>query len=65
MLAMSDVGGNSGAIRPAGTVWVALAFWPAFVARHKGHSFLGYFILSLFFSRSPSSSPTPSRTAGR
>jgi hypothetical protein len=30
-------------------VWVLLAFWPARVARRKGHSFIGYFILSLFF----------------
>jgi hypothetical protein len=30
-------------------VWVALAFWPARVARRKGHSFLGYFIFSLIF----------------
>jgi hypothetical protein len=30
-------------------VWVALAFWPARVARRKGHSWIGYFILSLFF----------------
>jgi len=30
-------------------IWVLLAFWPARVARRKGHSFLGYFILSLFF----------------
>ena len=30
-------------------VWVALAFWPARVAGRKGHSFVGYFILSLFF----------------
>ena len=30
-------------------VWIALAFWPARVAARKGHSFLGYFILSLFF----------------
>ncbi len=29
-------------------VWVALAFWPARVAGRKGHSFFGYFILSLF-----------------
>jgi hypothetical protein len=28
---------------------VALAFWPARVARRKGHSFLGYFIFSLIF----------------
>jgi hypothetical protein len=26
-----------------------LAFWPARVARRKGHSFLGCFILSLVF----------------
>jgi hypothetical protein len=30
-------------------IWVALAFWPARVAARKGHSFLGYFIFSLFF----------------
>jgi ABC-type Mn2+/Zn2+ transport system permease subunit len=30
-------------------IWVALAFWPARVASRKGHSFIGYFILSLFF----------------
>lgn len=30
-------------------IWVALAFWPARVAARKGHSFVGYFILSLFF----------------
>jgi cbb3-type cytochrome oxidase subunit 3 len=24
-------------------IWVAIAFWPARVARRKGHSFLGYF----------------------
>lgn len=30
-------------------VWVALAFWPARVAGRKGHSFLGYFVFSLFF----------------
>jgi len=33
----------------AAIVWVALAFWPARVAGRKGHSFLGYFIFSLFF----------------
>ena len=27
---------------------VAIAFWPARVAGRKGHSFLGFFILSLF-----------------
>ena len=30
-------------------IWVMLAFWPARVAARKGHSFLGYFIFSLFF----------------
>ena len=30
-------------------IWVALAFWPARVARRKGHSFIGYFLLSLLF----------------
>lgn len=29
--------------------WIAIAFWPARVAGRKGHSFIGYFILSLFF----------------
>jgi hypothetical protein len=33
----------------AAIVWVAIAFWPARVAARKGHSFLGYFIFSLFF----------------
>jgi hypothetical protein len=30
-------------------VWVAIAFWPARVASRKGHSFLLFFIFSLFF----------------
>jgi hypothetical protein len=30
-------------------IWIALAFWAARVARRKGHSFVGYFIFSLFF----------------
>ncbi len=30
-------------------LWIALAFWPARVAGRKGHSFVGYFIFSLFF----------------
>ena len=30
-------------------IWIAIAFWPARVAARKGHSFLGYLILSLFF----------------
>ncbi len=47
MLAMSGFlwfGGLLGLI-----IWVLIAFWPARVARRKGHSFIGYFILSLFF----------------
>jgi uncharacterized membrane protein SirB2 len=48
MLAMSTAGwfglGIVGLI-----IWVALAFWPARVAGRKGHSFFGYFILSLVF----------------
>src|SRR5258708_1488026 len=30
-------------------IWIAIAFWPARVAGRKGHSFIGYFILSLVF----------------
>jgi hypothetical protein len=30
-------------------IWVAIAFWPARVASRKGHSFLAFFIFSLFF----------------
>ncbi|HET6924287.1 MAG TPA: hypothetical protein VFH39_00460 [Candidatus Saccharimonadales bacterium] len=30
-------------------VWVALAFLPASIAHNKGHSFIGWFIISLFF----------------
>ena len=30
-------------------VWIAIAFWPARVAGRKGHSFVGYFVLSLVF----------------
>ena len=29
--------------------WILLAFWPARVARRKGHSFFGYFLFSLIF----------------
>jgi hypothetical protein len=29
--------------------WILLAFWPARVARRKGHSFFGYFVFSLIF----------------
>ena len=28
-------------------IWIAIAFWPARVARRKGHSFFGFFIFSL------------------
>jgi hypothetical protein len=30
-------------------IWIAIAFWPARVADRKGHSFFGFFILSLIF----------------
>jgi hypothetical protein len=30
-------------------IWVLIAFWPARVARRKGHSFVLYFIFSLVF----------------
>ena len=30
------------------SLWIAITFWPSRVAGSKGHSFLGYFILSLF-----------------
>src|SRR4249920_3566617 len=30
-------------------IWIVIAFWPARVAGRKGHSFIGYFIFSLFF----------------
>jgi hypothetical protein len=30
-------------------IWIAIAFWPAKVASRKGHSFIGYFLLSLLF----------------
>ncbi len=33
----------------ASLIWIAIAFWPARVAGRKGHSFIGFFILSLFF----------------
>lgn len=32
-----------------GLFWLAIAFWPARVAARKGHSFWGYFLLSLLF----------------
>jgi uncharacterized membrane protein SirB2 len=30
-------------------IWILIAFWPARVARRKGHSFILYFLLSLVF----------------
>jgi hypothetical protein len=48
VLAASTVGWTFMAVAFV-VIWVALAFWPARVAGRKGHSFLGYFILSLFF----------------
>ncbi len=30
-------------------IWIAIAFWPARVAWREEHSFIGFFILSLFF----------------
>jgi hypothetical protein len=30
-------------------IWIAIAFWPARVAARRGHSFFGFFVLSLFF----------------
>lgn len=30
-------------------IWIVIAFWPARVAGRKGHSFIGFFIFSLFF----------------
>ena len=41
-------------------IWIAIAFWPARVAGRKGHSFIGYFIFSLFFF--PATSPPTSST---
>jgi hypothetical protein len=47
VLALSTFGWTVLAI-VALSIWVALAFWPARVAGRKGHSFIGYFIFSLF-----------------
>ena len=43
-LAMTVIGWIAIAI-----IWILIAFWPARVAGRKGHSFIGYFIFSLFF----------------
>ena len=29
--------------------WISIALWPASIAKQKGHSFFGWFLLSLFF----------------
>ena len=51
MFAMTLLGFTISTIWLIGLIilWVAIAFWPARVASRKGHSFLGYFIFSLFF----------------
>ncbi len=46
LYAMSTAGWTLSAIAFL-IIWVAIAFWPARVARRKGHSFIGYFIFSL------------------
>ena len=48
MLVASNVGWWLGGILLF-IIWVAIAFWPARVAARKGHSFLLFFIFSLFF----------------
>ena len=48
VIALSTAGWTVGAVVFV-CIWVALAFWPARVAARKGHSFLGYFLFSLFF----------------
>jgi 1-acyl-sn-glycerol-3-phosphate acyltransferase len=30
-------------------LWILIALWPARVAAQKGHSFWGYFLVSIFF----------------
>lgn len=30
-------------------LWIIIAFWPAMVAKRKGHSFWGFFLLSIVF----------------
>jgi hypothetical protein len=46
--AMSTFGWTVAAVICA-AIWIAIAFWPARVARRKGHSFVLYFIFSLIF----------------
>jgi hypothetical protein len=47
MIASSILGFGFGLL--ALIIWIAIAFWPARVARRKGHSWLLFFIFSLFF----------------
>ena len=44
VIAVSTLGWIIGVV-----IWIAIAFWPARVADRKGHSFFGYFLLSLLF----------------
>ncbi len=30
-------------------LWIIIAFWPARVAKRKGYSFVGFFVLSIIF----------------
>ena len=48
VFAMSALGWTAGGIVFL-IIWVLIAFWLARVARRKGHSFILYFIFSLFF----------------
>jgi len=48
MFAMSGVAWTGLAVFLC-VIWVALAFWPARVARRKGHSWPLFFVFSLFF----------------
>jgi hypothetical protein len=48
MLLASNVGWWLGGILLF-IIWILVAFWPARVASRKGHSFILFFIFSLFF----------------
>ena len=48
IFAMSALGWSAAGIAFL-IIWVLIAFWPARVARRKGHSFILYFIFSLIF----------------
>lgn len=32
------------------TAWIAVALWPAFIAKSKGYNFWLFFLISVFFS---------------